>query len=160
MSDWSIGRLSVEMIRTTFTPYEGLHSRMRYPKFALQLQQLHQSQGLLVPIDEHVELIFILMFKFFAIDFRISNVVDLALDKAQEEGYMIANESILSPAIVSIMRNAECFRKLFGVVIEKMKLNIKNRIQNLGEGPTVWLHGETITQLKETILDESRTSLR
>ena len=55
---------------------------------------------------------------------------------------------------MSILRQAECFRKLFGVVVEKMKINIKNRIQNLGEGPTMWLHGDTIAQLRETLMCE------
>lgn len=156
--DWSIGRNSVEVIRSSFTPYEGLHSRMRYPKFALQLQQLN-SNGPLIPIDEHVELVFILIFKFFAMDFLFTNAVEMALDRAQEESYLVPGESILSPAIVSIMRSAECFKKLFGVVVEKLKTNIRNRIQNLGEGPTQWLHEETIAQLRETIISDGKESL-
>ena len=54
---------------------------MRYPKFALQIQQTGsmgmEQGGPLVPIDEHVELIFILIFKLFAQDFSVKNVVDL-----------------------------------------------------------------------------------
>ena len=67
---------------------------------------------------------------------------------------MVPSEALLSQAVVSILRQAECFRKLFGVVVEKMKINIKNRIQNLGEGPTMWLHGDTIAQLRETLMCE------
>ena len=75
-------------------------------------------------------------------------MVDLALDKAQEVGYLEPGESVLSPVMVAIMRSASCFGKLFGVIIDKMKQNIKNRIQNLGEGPTEWLVEDILEQLR------------